>query len=223
MHVPCAEVLWDFWEEENGDFRAAFVRWADELTSRYDTAIYEGRWRSAPDRTADADAVAHALRQIGSKQLLMLGDVLRPLYTRGVSIRSIAEQNNLELRQVVGALFNSVCMPNAEKYAAMDETIIAAMGSTIDLPYAVFIRNMGLPRGRSLSMERMCEVHGVPIPKAETTSPLREEAIALMAEGLTPKATIHELRNRHPDNPWVDRLNRGTLSQWKRRGLVTSA
>lgn len=222
MHVPCAEVLWDYWTEADGDFRAAFVRWADELTTRYDQAVAEGRWRSGPDLTADADAIAAALRARGNKQADLLRPLLAPLYTTGVSLRYVAEQTRLPLRTVIGALLSTKCMARADSYADMDEAIIAAIGSKIDMPHAQFMAQFGLPPNRSKSMERMCEVHGVARPSHDPRSPLRDEAVQLLRDGHGPSAVIRILRERHPESEVAQRLSKGTVGQWKKRLLVNA-
>src|SRR5216110_1718181 len=109
MNIYASHVLDSYWQEE-GEFRPAFLRWADAILERHDAA----KARIRPQNNDGwRDNLAPAVRA-----------AIVESHGKGITIRMLAERYSVTIRHVVVAI-RPGSSGKADNYVALEEELLA--------------------------------------------------------------------------------------------------
>ena len=209
VHVCGADILYDLWDE-HGDFRTAFVLWAERLTAGYDAAYAAG---ALPSQVAEPDmqAITELQALNGVEFSEALREQIAPLHGDGITLRKVADLTDVPLRLVVAAVAGPRTAPLASVIADAEEALVS--GGQTDTTKA-----MAAQYGVTVqTLKLLAKAHGIVLRNyLSAFTPMREMAQRLMVDdGMSPSATLAVLRDRFPHD--AEGLSLNTVSKWKAR------
>jgi hypothetical protein len=215
-----------YWGQQ-GDFRSAFLRWAEELTDGYDRAHDAGTLPSQQPTlpTIDHDAIAAACALHATQKWTALGELLKPLHGNGVTLRMLTEHTGIGLRWVVGAVIGPQAVAKASAWDEMERTILREgppSGGLNEIErrfgtHSRTARDLLLAHGIDARGEK--NLGGIMVGKTPYSAAVRAAAErCLIDEGLSLRVTAEKLAELFPND---ERLQRGIdhmlLSRWRKR------